>query len=107
MNLINDNENQTFSKVKALQHFAKRIIEQDEFEINQDVSVNIILDLDQQIFRYRLFIENTCIDVRVYFLDEIFLIFLQCIQSSVIVGLSSDTFFQPDPTRRTKPKTQP
>jgi hypothetical protein len=26
--------------------------------------------------------------------------------SSVAVGLGSDTFFQPDPTRRTRPKTQ-
>jgi hypothetical protein len=29
------------------------------------------------------------------------------VMCSVIVGLDSDTFFQPDPIRRTKPKTQP
>jgi hypothetical protein len=27
-------------------------------------------------------------------------------RTSVAVGLGSDTFFQPDPTRQTRPKTQ-
>ncbi len=46
MNLIDSDENETFSKAKVLNNLTKRIIEQDELEIDQDVSINVIFNLD-------------------------------------------------------------
>ncbi len=47
MNLINNDENGTFSKTKALHNLAKEIIEQDKFETDQDMSVDFVFDLNQ------------------------------------------------------------
>ncbi len=47
MNLINNDENETFSKAKALHNLAKKIIEQDEFKTNQDINVDFVFNLNQ------------------------------------------------------------